>query len=429
MTTTNDVKAEFAHDLEVGLARQSIPEFESLPIIGMAAKLALNLRGVGEVDAAVLRQVADYYFDIPANVLPRALDVLAEIDFVSLIKEGRTLKKVIPSVPHFSSVYGGLGEYIGTIELTEHEEVAIAVLGELKNKPEKRDSLFSRLGADAAVFKRVETLSSEGGLLLSKRARGQDILVSPVYFSDNLDALAAQAASGGAKNIERVLKLLSKAQGWPLSMIIRTGEINGTKISVQELALLQELVSDGVLKPPSLHNSTTRTDEFFVFTPRPGKQRLDGARREIYERTMALVAAVRKGQLLPATYRIWSPIALLSKLRSQRWIGASSEASHQYKNLVALRVGRLEKTTGDRYKFVLNDDQPENLQAVDDAIALFQSGEAPSSNVSDEARIALQRDETFIQSIIASNKLKSIARPSLDHESKAELEQLLLDLR
>jgi hypothetical protein len=428
MTTSNEEKVEFAHDLEVGLARQSIPEFESLPIVGMAAKLALNIRGLGEIDAAVLRQVADYYFDIPANVLPRALDVLAEIEFVQLIKEGRTLKKVIPNVPHFSSVFGGLGEYVGTIELTEHEEVAIAVLSELKNKPEKRNSLLGRLGADNSVFKRVEALSNQGGLLVSKRARGQDILVSPVYFSDNLDALAAQAASGGSKSIEKILKLLSKAQGWPLSAILKSGEVGGTKFSAQELAILQDLVADGVLKPPSLFNTTTGTEEFFVFTPRPGHQRLDGARREIYERTMALVAAVRKGQLLPVAYRIWSPLALLNKLRSQKWIGASSEAAHQYKNLVTLRVGRLEKVINDRYKFVLND-KPENLQAVDDAIAMFQSGEVPSSNVSDEAKIALQRDETYIQSIVAANKLKSIARPTMDPESKAEIEQLLLDLR
>jgi hypothetical protein len=426
--TTNEEKVEFAHDLEVGLARQSIPEFESLPIVGMAAKLALNIRGLGELDAAVLRQVADYYFDIPANVLPRALDVLAEIEFIQLVKEGKTLKKVIPTVPHFSSVYGGIGEYIGSIDLTEHEQVAIAVLSELKNKPEKKDALQGRLGVDSTVFRRVQTLSSEGGLVLTKKARGQEILISPMYFSDNLDALATQAASGGAKQIENVLRLVSKAQGWPLSLILRRQEINETKITAQESALLQELVADGILKPPSLFNTTTAVDEFFVFTPRPGSLRLNGARREIYERTMALVAAVRKGQLLPEKYRIWSPVALLGKLRNQKWIGASSEAAHQYKNLVALRVGRLEKISGDRCRFVLND-EPENLLAVDDAIALFKSGDAPNSNVSDEGKIALQRDETYIQSIIAANKLKSVARPNLDEQSKAEIEQLLLDLR
>ncbi len=427
LIASNEQKAEYAHDLEVGLARQSVPEFESLPIIGMAAKLALNLKGLGAIDAAVLRQVADYYFDIPANVLPRALEVLAEIEFVQLIKDGRTLKQVIPSIPHFSSIFGGLGEYLGTIQLTEHEDVAIAVLNELKNKPEKRDSLMGRLGAENAVFKRVEMLSATGGLVVSKRARGQDILLSPAYFSDNLDALATQAASGGSKSIEKILTLVTKAQGWPLSLILARGEINGTKLSSQELLLLQELVADGVLRPPSLHNTLTQTDEYFVFTPRPGKLRLDGARREIYERTMALVAAVRKGQLLPVAFKIWNPVALLRKLRNQKWIGASSEAAHQYKNLVTLRVGKLEKVSLNRFKFVLYD-QPENLQAVDDAIALLQSGDPSTFTASQDAQIALQRDETFIQSIIASNKLKSTERPNLDADSKAQLEQLLLDL-
>ncbi|MGS0755175.1 hypothetical protein ACVBEH_10990 [Roseateles sp. GG27B] len=428
MTTTNEQKAEFAHDLEIGLARQSIPEFSALPIIGMAGKLALNIRGLGEIEAAVLRQVADYYFDIPAIVLPQVLDILAEIGFVQLIKDGRSLKKVIPSVPHFSSVYGGLGEYVGTIDLTEHEEVAIAVLSELRSKPEKRDALFSKLGADSKVFRRVEAISSLGGIVVTKRARGQDILLSPVYFSDNLDALASQAAAGGAKSVEKILKLLGKAQGWPLSQILSTGELAGTKLTSSELAILQELLADGVLKPPSLMNQATMVNEFFVFTPRPGSQRLDGANREIYERTMALVAAVRKGQLLPVSYRIKYPALLLEKLLSQGWIGASSEAPHQYMNLVTLRVGTLQKTDGSKCKFVLERND-ENVKAVTDAIALFRSGETASAGVSENAKIALQRDETYIQSIMSTNKLKAIARPALSLDARNEVENLLLSMR
>ncbi|MGS0758950.1 hypothetical protein ACVBEH_31835, partial [Roseateles sp. GG27B] len=63
---------------------------------------------------------------------------------------------------------------------------------------------------------------------------------------------------------------------------------------------------------------------------------------------MALVAAVRKGQLLPVSYRIKYPALLLEKLLSQGWIGASSEAPHQYMNLVTLRVGTLQKTDGSK---------------------------------------------------------------------------------
>lgn len=424
---TNQERAEFAHDLEVGLARKSVPEFDQLPTIGMAAKLALNIKGLGEIDGPVLRQVADHFFDIPAGMLNSVLDILAEVEHVQLIREGKTVKKVIPSVPYFSSVYDGLGQYLGTITLTEHEEVAIAILEELRTKPEKRDALMGRLGAEAPVFRRVEAVTAEGGLVIPKRARGQDILVSPFYFADSLDMLAQKAATGGAKDISRVLDLLKKYQGWPLSMIVRHGEISGHKLRASELSLLNEMVADGVLRPPSLSVPKTGHIEHFVFTPAPGARRLDGAGREIYERTMALVAAVRKGQLLPEQFRIHSPQALLGKLRSAKWIGASSEAAAQYSNLVTLRVGRLVKTSSTRYQFHLIDTE-ENLKAVDDAILMFRDG-ATVTGVNEEARIALQHDESFIQSLISATKLRATERPALDTESKNTYDQLILDLR
>lgn len=426
MTVSNVEKAEFAHDMQVGLSRKSVPEFENLPLIGMAGKLALNIRGLGAIDGPVLRQVADHFFDIPAATLPLVLDILAEIEYIQIIREGKSIKSVIPDIPHFSSVYDGLGTYIGNLTLNEHEELAIAVLGELKTKPEKRDSLFNRLGAEKTVFRRVEAVSTEGGLIVPKRARGQDILISPFYFSDSLDALARQAAAGGAKNISRLLALLKQAQGWPLSMILKRGEINGSKLSTVELQLLNELVSDGVLKPPSLTVHQTGATEHFVFTPAPGKQRLDGAAREIYERVMALVAAVRKGQLLPASFRIHSPIALLSKLRSQKFIRASTEAAAQYSNLVTLRVGRLREVQSGWYRFELID-TPENLKAVDDAIGMFRDGSSVSGGVNEDARLALQRDESYIQSLVSASKLRETSRPAMDDETKHEYEQLLMN--
>ncbi|RGF31650.1 hypothetical protein DW076_17445, partial [Clostridium sp. AF46-12NS] len=134
---------------------------------------------------------------------------------------------------------------------------------------------------------------------------------------------------------------------------------------------------------------------------------------------MALAAAVRKGQLLPNAYPIKYPTALLRKLRDDKQIGATSEAAFQYQNLVSLSVGRLEKVSGSRYKLALID-TPENIQqstapsryspaephrtdrhprehpAVDGAIALFSGGAAFDAGYSDDARIALQKDEAYM---------------------------------
>lgn len=88
----------------------------------------------------------------------------------------------------------------------------------------------------------------------------------------------------------------------------------------------------------------------------------------------------------------------------------------------------MERVRDDWFEFVLID-EPENIHAVDDAISLFEDGEPLSAGVSEEARIALQRDESYIQSIVAAQKLRSTARPALDAQAHAEMEQLFLDLR
>ena len=128
---------------------------------------------------------------------------------------------------------------------------------------------------------------------------------------------------------------------------------------------------------------------------------------------------------MPEQYRIRSPEAILSALRDRKKIGANSEAAHQYRNLVSLRVGRLQKLQGDRYQFVLID-TPENLKAVDEALSLIRYGGTIHHGVDQEAFIALTQDEKYIQSIVASAKFREIGKSELKPDEKAEIEQLLL---
>ena len=420
--------AEYAHDLQVGLSRTSIPDFEQLPIIGMAGIVALHIRGLGEIVYGTLKYVAEYHFEIPAMVLRQVLGILAEVEYVKLVTEGTTIKAVIPSVPHFDSVYTGLGQYVASQRLTEHEQLSVAILDELSSKPEKRDALLGRLGAGSKLFSKCEKIVTQGGLVLAKRARGHDILLSPAYFTDNLAALADLAASGGAKGVEKLLKLLKQAQGWPLSMIESRKEIAGTKLSDHEIGVLKQLVGDGILRPPSIKRPHAIKEEHFVFTPRPGMVRLDASNREIYERAMGLVAAVRKGQLLPEEYRIRYPEALLRALRDRKRLGTNSEAAHQYRNLVTLNVGTLKQTQPGRSEFRLIDTE-ENQAAVEEALSLVSTGEIDQGSVKKDARILLTQDEKYVQSVIAAKSYRTINAAELDPEAQREVEQMLLDLR
>jgi hypothetical protein len=108
------------------------------------------------------------------------------------------------------------------------------------------------------------------------------------------------------------------------------------KLSPTEVALVQKLAEEGVIKPPTIKFATA--EHSFVFTPKPGKTRLNAANREIYERAMALISAVRKGQLLPDLIKIRLPVRILEVLRDQGYIRATTEARDQYRNLVVLRV-------------------------------------------------------------------------------------------
>src|ERR1700685_3937211 len=210
---TSTQVAEFAHDLQTGLARTDVPQFDRLPIVGMASIIALHIRGLGEIPYDVLRQVADHYFDVPSIALPEVLRVLEEIDYVQLISRSPTsIQNVIPQVPHFRSVHEGLGEYVASIDLTEHEQLCVAILNELSTKAEKRDALLGKLGAENVAFASCENIVVAGGLVIPKRVRGHSILVSPAYFADNLDALAELAATGRSPRIERLIELFRSYQ-------------------------------------------------------------------------------------------------------------------------------------------------------------------------------------------------------------------------
>src|SRR5262249_43252479 len=49
--------AELAYDLHAGLASLRVPEFDELQRIGMAATLAIHIKGLGGIDYDVLRKV------------------------------------------------------------------------------------------------------------------------------------------------------------------------------------------------------------------------------------------------------------------------------------------------------------------------------------------------------------------------------------
>jgi hypothetical protein len=140
---------------------------------------------------------------------------------------------------------------------------------------------------------------------------------------------------------------------------------------------------------------------------------------------MALVSAVRKGQLLPDKYQIRRPVRILETLRDRGFLGSNSEAREQYQNLVVLRVAHLKQVPSSRWELHLNR-TPENEKALDLAINLLRTGALANMEVDEEARIALTKGEQYIQSLISAGELKKRQKQIKDEQASQEYEQILL---
>lgn len=415
---------ELSYDIQSGLGNMDVPDFESMRTMGMAATLAIHLRGLPQIDYEVLRKVSDHYFSIPSFALKEVINVLAEIEYVQIIGSKAKIQAIIPNVPRFSDVYDGVGDYFSFNELNEHEQGTLLILSELQNKPVNRDALVSSIGLDSNLFKRCVDIGSHGHYFKEFRTREKNIIASPYYFADNLDGLANISAKIGSSDIEKVIEIVKKNQGWPLSLIERRLEMGGDTLTVTQKSLLLQMCSEGILKPPSI--KFQNKNETFIFTPRPGGQKLNAENREIYERAMALVSCVRKGQLLADRYKIRMPLKILEALRDRGFLKSNSEAANQYKNLVFLKVGHLKHVEGDKYQFHINKTS-ENIAALNLAISLLKSGESTGLELNHEAQIALSKDEQYIQSIISSAELKKREKFSVDSEAAELFEQMILN--
>jgi hypothetical protein len=109
------------------------------------------------------------------------------------------------------------------------------------------------------------------------------------------------------------------------------------------------------------------------------------------------------------------------------YLGANSEAKDQYQNLVVLRVAILKPVGFDRWELHLYK-TPENNAALNLAIELLRTGSLAGMELNQEARIALTKDEEYIQSLISARDLKNRPKQIKDEEANHEFEQLILKM-
>ena len=217
---------------------------------------------------------------------------------------------------------------------------------------------------------------------------------------------------------------MKAAQGWPLSLIVATGEINGRKIPAQDVALLIRLAEDGIVKPPTVV-TTHAGENQFIFTPTPQSVNISPLRRDLYEKALAIVSSVRQGQLLPNKFKIRSPGAVLYKLKTELQLGPTSDYAEQYQNLVFMRIARFDHLpNGFRQLKII--DTPENREALKMAYDLVQ-GVQDVTQVDNDAVTAMTGTQEYIESMISSKQMRERSTVKLTEEHTFEIEQLILE--
>jgi hypothetical protein len=417
-----DETAIRAQDIVTCMERTRTTDYEVLSNLGLAVRMAVHLRGAPPVEYELLKKVAVHVLNFQAAEVKPVLQLLAEAEFVDLVTEGTTVKTVIPDIPFFENLYQSIGQVALVSPLTETEQLSLEITRRLSESPVVKDSLSS-LGAEPKLVNGVLQIGDAGGFILNRRTRGRDILISPTYFGENEAAYADLVAAQGSGRVQKVLKALRGMQGWPLALIERGTLPSGVTLDAQDLAVLRALAGDGFIRPPAIHTSHHGTN-YFLFGPRPGAARLPLNKKATFEAAMALVAAVRQGQLLPAAYRVKWPAAILRGLRDNGFINANSEALEQYQQVALLKVGRLEHSYGSMYRFVLNKERPENLEAIAFALTLLR-GDEVHAQPEEEVVLALRQGETYVEALIGRKRLVEEKPVPLNEEDRAELDTLL----
>jgi hypothetical protein len=341
------------------------------------------------------------------------------------VTEGKTIKAVVPTVPYYETLYDTIGQYAVGTGFNEAEQLSIELLCRLSKAPEKVDTLISTVGAEKELIERSLAVGEQGAYVRLHKSRGRRIALSPTYFSENAEIYADMVAGAGAKQVQKLMTALRTAQGVPLSLIQRQKEIAGVKLTDEEISFLIRLAQDGAVKPPSI-KTTHAGENYFLFTPTPAGAALAPTKRDIYEKAMAVVAAVRQGQFLSKRYSIRNPGGLIYTLKRDLKLGkATTEAAQQYQNLVVLRVARL-VDVGGGYRELQIIDTAENREALDIALALVDAGAVSGMEVDRAAQDALQKDQTFVESLVASGELQTRETVTLTPGQQLELEALFL---
>lgn len=364
------ITAVRCQDIQTGLQDMSLGQFDLLLRAGMAARLAIHIRGGDVVQYDHLKVISYHLFGIPTIAFDPILNYLADIEFIRIVRTGRRINSIIPSVPYFEDLYEQIGERAETEGFNELEVISIDILDRLSSSPVHEETIRGELNVNSQEFRWLIDTGMQASYLNRIASETGDILTSPLYFSENAEKFARLLQKHGEDSISRATDLLRRHPGIPFEKFMEDRSLLGPPVDDETRSVLSMFVEQGITQPPSIVADYSGTNHF-LFVPPVGTRKIPVVEKEIYERAMAIVSSVRQGEYF-GTFRIRSPIYLLRALLDRKELRPTTTARAQYSNLVVRRICRLEDS-GNGFESVHLIDLPENVAALELAIEMLSN--------------------------------------------------------
>jgi hypothetical protein len=322
-------------DIQTGLQDVNVDEyapgeFQTLPLTGMAARLALHIRGRERLDQKQLYTVASK-LGIKSTEVSTVIARLEELGWVSSKASSGRVEKVLESIPYFSDLYEALGDQAETHGLTELEQASIHTLECASNGPVLRESL-ERIGIENRLIDDVYKIGEEGAYLRSVESSSGHLIYSPLYWQENEECFSTLVSSFSDETIRTAIAKVRSTQGTPMDLL-------GTSPADE---VIKESIRLGLLPTPSVNS--TNGEKRFTFTPFTSSEKIELIEKHVYEKALLILSCVRYGEHFAAITKIADPVRILSALldqNRQHRIGPHSEIKLQYSTLVIRNVGTL----------------------------------------------------------------------------------------
>jgi hypothetical protein len=380
------------HDVHHGLTNVDprsghVAKLKTTRIVGMAANLAVNLRGMDVVeDGEALEQIAAEELGVDSLAFDEVLRLLGDADMVTVRRTGTSSYKIEERVPFHQNLYETLGLIWEDRHPPDIERETVALTEALAEAPRELDHVKSEipetdLKTILAVGKATQLMKE---LALSD---GTVLLYSPFFIFENPDVLRGIFEAHPNENVQAVMRALRGEQGMLVDY---------------DNPVLKDMVARGLLLTPTI--SGRGGDASFAFLPYAVSPEYLGVKKAVLEKAVQILACVRYGEHRAVATRIQNPGAVLRRLAdpSHKFtIAAHSEHRRQYQTLFRLQI--VDFIPSGSWVKVRLIDTPDNRQAVKLALELLEYGEQVSDRgLNDAARQYLTAGERY------GNPLKTI---------------------